>query len=176
MQSFRLSFRMLGASLMIAAMAACSSPTDVVDLQGPAFAKGGGTGGTPTPTPTPVPATSIAGHWTEVGGTPFRLPDGTYQLTWYEFDALQSGGTISGSANRYVSYWDADFQPIVVRRDLGRAGILSGSVVGTTVTLGFSKVSEAKLNSGYTTTLSADLNTLSVTRSSPGVVVAFVRQ
>lgn len=166
------SFRLLGTSLMIAAMAACSSPTDVATLNGPAFAKGGGSGGTPTPVPSP----SLVGHWTEVPGTPFRLPDGTYQLTWYEFDALQSGSTLSGSVNRYVSYWDVDFQPVVVRRDLGRAGTLSGSISGTTVTLGFAKVSEAKLNSGYTATLSADLNTLTVTRSSPGVVTGFVRQ
>ncbi len=164
------SIRLVGGSLLLAVLAACSSTPDTAVLTAPAFAKGSsGGGGTPTPAP------NLAGHWAEVQNPPFQLPDGTYQVTFYEFDATQSGSTLSGTVNRYVSYYDANMQPLVLRRDLGTPGKLTGSISGTTVTLGFIRVGESKLTSGYTTTLSADLRTLTVQNPTEFGPKAFVR-
>ena len=166
------SFRLFGSSLLLVALAACSNTADTAVMTAPAFAKGGG-GGTPAPVPAPSP--SLVGHWAEVQNPPFQLPDGTYQVTFYEFDAQQSGTTISGTVNRYVSYYDANMQPIVLRVDLGTPGTLNGTISGSTVTLGFIKVGEGKITSGYTTTLSADLRTLTVQNPTQFGPKSFVR-
>jgi hypothetical protein len=168
------SLRLLGSTVLMFALAACAgSPS--ADIAGPSFAKGGGTAGTPSPTPAPAP--SLIGHWVEVQNAPFLLPDGTSQVTFYEFDVLsQKGAVLDGKVNRYVSYWDAAMQPIVVRRNLGTAGTLSGSVNGTAVTLGFIKVGEGKLTSGYTATLSADGNTITIINPTEFGPHVFTRQ
>jgi hypothetical protein len=164
------SLRLLGSTVLLFALAACAGSSSA-DIAGPSFAKGGG-----TPTPPPPTAPSLVGHWTEVQNPPFLLPDGTSQVTFYEFDVLtQKGSVLDGKVNRYVSYWDAAMQPIVVRRNLGTAGTLTGSINGTAVTLGFIKVGEGKLTSGYAGTLSADGKTITISNPTEFGPHAFTR-
>jgi hypothetical protein len=146
------------------AFAACSDAPTMPNSGAAAFAKTPAPSPTPapTPTPTPAPAVSLTGHWVDGQILHFVLPDGTAQEVWYEFDAVQKGTKLTGIARRYVSYFDVTGVAIVVRRDLGAPGDLTGTVNGNDVSIGFIKITESKLNLGWQTTLSADGNTLTV--------------
>jgi|CXWL01.1.fsa_nt_gi hypothetical protein len=165
------SLRLAALALVTVALAACSDlPTTP---NSPTFAKGGGTGGGGTPAPAPAP--NLAGHWVESPKRHAAIPGG-FQEVWYEFDAIQSGKTLSGTVRRYVSYFDANDVQYIFRRDLGAPGKLSGSINGTAVNIGFLKITEAKLNIGYVTTLSTDLTTLTVNTPTAFGAQGFVRQ
>ncbi|MBK6306538.1 MAG: hypothetical protein IPF47_12830 [Gemmatimonadetes bacterium] len=161
------SFRPAALAVVALLLAACSAdaPTAIPAVDAPLLAK----------TPTPVPSPDLSGHWVENPKLHYILPDGRAQEVWYEFDVRQSGLTLSGSVRRYVSYFDVNGAPTVVRFDLGSPGKVSGSIAGSTVHLGFLRVNESKQNLGYVTTLGADLKSLTVVNPTQYGAVGFTR-
>ena len=148
-----ISFRTLGTSVLVIALAACSQ-SSTADIVGPSFAKGGGS-------PSPVVGPNLTGHWVESPVLHSVLPNYAQEV-WYEFDVAQSGSSLSGVVRRYVSYWDLSGVPTVVRRDLGSPGKVTGNAASTPISVGFIKVNEGKQTFGYQLSLSADGTTLTV--------------
>jgi hypothetical protein len=158
--------RLASASLIILIAACSDGPTNAVSpIAEPSFKT--------VPTPAGIP--NLSGHWVESPKLHYVLPDGRAQEVWYEFDAQQSGTTLSGTVRRYVSYFDVGGNPTVVRFDLGSPGKLSGTVGATSATIGFLRVNENKQNLGYSTTISNDASTLTVLNPTQYGAKGFVR-
>lgn len=153
----RQSLRVIAASILLAATAACSNET-TADLAGPSFAKGSG-GGTVTPTPVTVP--SLVGHWTQSNPIHINTSLGTTDY-WWELDVKQSGATLSGTVAQHANTFNFDGSPWLVDF-VGSPGKITGSVKADgTASIVFNRVGETNITVAYTVALSADGSTLVV--------------
>jgi hypothetical protein len=167
----RQSIRIIAASLLLAATAACSNET-TADLAGPSFAKGGGMGGTVTPPPVAVP--SLAGHWTQSNVINIATSLGTTDY-WYVMDIRQSGATLSGTAAQHLNTFNFDGSPWLVDF-VGSPGKISGTVKADgSASIVFSKISEHNITIAFTATLSADGTTLVVNTANATGAQSFTR-
>lgn len=142
-----MSLRLRFAALASILLAACSAPTAPGDLA-PAYAKGS-SGTTPAITP------SLAGHWKQSNEMLYQSVLGTTH-SWYEFDATQSGGTLSGSAVRHSIIYNAD-GTVAYPEFTGSPGKLSGTVKGdSTATIVFNRIEETKVTLSYAVKLNAN--------------------
>jgi hypothetical protein len=139
--------RILSAVLLLSVAAACVTPTAPADLSA-SFAKGAG--GT-----TPAIAPNLTGHWKMTNEMLFQSVLGTTH-SWYEFDAKQSGGTLSGSAVRHSVVYNADGS-IALAEFTGSPGKLLGTVkTDSTATIIFDRIEETKVTLSYAVKLRAD--------------------
>jgi hypothetical protein len=151
------------------ALAACSAQPGA-DVAGPLLSKSGTTdGGTTTPAIDP----DLTGHWKQTNPIHVTTTLGTTDY-WFEFDALQSGGTLTGKAVQHMNTFNVDGSPWLVDFT-GSPGKLSGVVkTDSTATITFNKINETKVTMSYKVKLSADgvLVVLNPTANGP---VSFVR-
>lgn len=134
--------RLLSSALVVsvAAVAACRTPTAPADLS-PSFAKGS-SGSLPAITP------SLAGHWTQTNEMLYESVLGTTH-SWYEVDAKQSGGTLSGTAVRHSIIYNADGS-VALAEFTGSPGKLLGTVKSdSTATLILDRIEETKVTLSY---------------------------
>jgi hypothetical protein len=164
----RQSIRILAASIVLAATAACSNQS-AADIAGPSYAKGGG-----TVTPPPVAVPSLVGHWTQSNPIHINTSLGTTDY-WYELDVKQSGSTLSGTAAQHANTFNFDGSPWLVDF-VGSPGKVTGSVKADgTATIVFNRIGETNITVSFSVALSTDATTLVVSTPSANGPQSFVR-
>lgn len=146
---------------------ACASPTAPLTESAPLFARG-----------STVPAINpnLAGHWRQTNQvTVVNASLGTTTVMWYEFDAKQSGGTLSGSAVRHMNVFNSSTGAVMYDNITGSPGKLLGTVKSdSTATIIFDRIDETKVTLSYAVKLDAT-GTLSVISPTAGGPQAFAK-
>lgn len=133
-------------------LAACSAPSATgVDLMSSATTASLAKGVAPAPI-----SPDLTGHWTQTNQTVFVSPTlGTTTYSWYEFDARQSGATLSGSAVRHMNIFDAN-GTLLYDNITGSPGKLTGTVkTDGTASIVFNRIEETKITVRYNVKLDA---------------------
>ncbi|MBP7550299.1 MAG: hypothetical protein KA761_08425 [Gemmatimonadaceae bacterium] len=125
---------------------------------------------------TPSAPGAYDGFWVESPTSRFRLPNGTSQEVWVEFTLSSKNGVYGGTANRYVSYYDADGNPIALRTNLGTPGRVSATETAAGINVGITRLGESKLSIGYQFGASADKTVLTNLRlAGTATAIGFVK-
>ncbi|MBK7907997.1 MAG: hypothetical protein IPJ78_15745 [Gemmatimonadetes bacterium] len=116
------------------------------------------------------------GFWVESPTSRFQLPNGTFQEVWVEFTLSTKNGSYTGTANRYVSYYDAAGNPIALRTNLGTPGRVSATETAAGINVGITRLGESKLSIGYQFGASADKTVLTNLRlAGTATAIGFVK-
>lgn len=116
------------------------------------------------------------GFWVESPTSRFQLMNGTYQEVWVEFTLSNRNGVYSGTANRYVSYYDANGTPIALRTNLGTPGRVSATETAAGINVGITRLGEGKLSIGYQFAANAEKTALTNLRvAGTATAIGFVK-
>lgn len=125
---------------------------------------------------TPSAPGAYDGFWVESPTSRFQLPNGHFQEVWVEFSLSAKNGVYSGTANRYVSYYDANGTPIALRTNLGTPGRVSATETATGINVGITRLGEGKLSIGYQFAANADKTVLTNLRvAGTATAIGFVK-
>lgn len=125
---------------------------------------------------TPSAPGAYDGFWVESPTSRFQLMNGTYQEVWVEFTLTTKSGVYTGTANRYVSYYDAAGTPIALRTNLGTPGRVSATETAAGINVGITRLGESKLNIGYQFAANAEKTVLTNLRvAGTATAIGFVK-